>query len=481
MSTNTELKNNDTIQEQKFKAVGHNMMVYKNNLLGYFNKNNIYFINQSIIDNLLETDKVAVGIKDNKVKLQSYFYGVGYINFDLIIEEKDGNGFATLYIVEPIKRVNGLVSQNLRTKIATYENELKNEFYEKLAYSFNIVDESEQMENPDIEKSQTNYIYNRKKINEKMIIDEEIAFNKVYKDLFEVQYKYLTSHKTNFCNAVKKLFDERQAKYEKQFLKVGKKIDYFSMYELLVLCMDEVVNKHPEYDKEEDEFYKNTLPAIQFALQQLRKIKQRFKENQIRLIEKMNQNGVNKEIQAFLDVLQNGDKIKGDQNFKNDKFYTFGLMSKQDGYEINGLRHYRRHWRTRGHNFEELKFDDVREFVSNFSSNFVKVVKNAVVNLDDIIKFSNFDNEVSNSIKDTYSKIMGGIAERSELIRSLLSPDDTTGQINFKDNISSMDYEKSILELDIESDSNEHDDLEIESNDHEHQITIDDDITPFSD
>jgi hypothetical protein len=38
-----------------------------------------------------------------------------------------------------------------------------------------------------------------------------------------------------------------------------------------------------------------------------------------------------------------------------------------------------------------------------------------------------------------------------------------------------------ILELDIEIESNEHDDLEIESNDHEHQITIDDDITPFSD
>lgn len=473
MSNKPELKNTNTIQEEKVKAVGHNMMVYKNNLLGYFNKNNIYIINQDIIDNLLETDKLYAGRNDNIIKLISYFYGVGTINFELKLEENDGKGVAKLYILEPIKKVNGLVTQNLRTKIATYENDLKNEFYEKVAYSFNIVDESEQMENPDIEKAHTSYLYNRKKFNEKMVIDEEVAFNKVYKELFDVQYKYLSSTKSNFCNDVKKLFDERQSKYEKQFLKSGKKLDYFAMYELLILCIDEIVSKHPEYNDDEAEFYKNTLPAIKFALEQLRKIGQRFKENQIRNIQKMNQENMDKEVQAFLNVLQNGDKIKDDRSLINNNFYKFGLVLNEERFEINGLRQHRCHRCGRRHDFDELKLEEFKEIASNFSSKFIQAVK-TIYNMG-----TEEMNEISEQMKDAFSKIYHTPIEDPEIYKALISPIKGISEINTKDALPDYKHNEKGLEIDDPPEVNRYDIPKHESNEDEVVRTIEDDITPF--
>ncbi len=474
MSNKPELKNTNTIQEEKVKAVGHNMMVYKNNLLGYFNKNNIYIINQDIINNLLETDKLYAGRNDNIIKLTSYFYGVGTISFELKLEENDGKGVAKLYIIEPIAKVNGLVSQNLRTKIATYENDLKNEFYEKVAYSFNIVDESEQMENPDIEKAHTSYLYNRKKFNEKMVIDEETAFNKVYKELFDVQYKYLFSTKSNFCNDVKSLFDERQSKYEKSFLKSGKKPDYFAMYELLILCIDEVVSKHPEYNDDEAEFYKNTLPAIKFALEQLRKIGQRFKENQIKNIQKMNQENMDKEVQAFLNVLQNGDKIKDDRSLINNNFYKFGRMSNEENFEINGLRQYRCHRHRRFREFDELKLDELKELGGMLTAKIVAVLKNVGFDFDEVKEDKG---RTANVLIKTIETTVGD----SDITEHLLAPHERTSHMNPKDELSRFDHYNDVAETEETIEENEYGGSENESNEDKIVKTIGDDFELFND
>lgn len=232
-----------------FKSLENEILVYKNNLLGYYNINNLYMINPNIVSDLIDYPKTIDKIDDNKISCSCYICGYGSISFEIEFTSEENKIVASLYLLENIGRLNGCLTDPLRTLIAVYENKPQSDFVERVTYAFNLNDDSTVLEQPNIEDANKSYIYNRKFFNEKMYSTVSQNYNRVLKDLVDKQMSYLKKNKNPFSKQVLAIYEEQEKELKNTYLKNGKVVDYFAIYELLNMCIDEVLMTDPSLKK----------------------------------------------------------------------------------------------------------------------------------------------------------------------------------------------------------------------------------------
>lgn len=325
--------------KNQLRRLESNMLVYRNNLLGYFNTNNIYIINPEVMENLIELKKVVLDRNGATLKCNSYLHGFGNIDFEITFKYDNPNAVCELYLVENINKINGLVRNPLKTKIAVYQNKFDKNFITKMIYAFNLVEDSTCMEQPNLEEMFKSYIYIRKNYNEKLYLKEQDNYNKMFKNLVDTQLKYFSKGKSQFCKDVYKLFNQKKVSIKDNYLKQNKNVDYFAIYELLNACVDYLVTKNPKYKKDEKEYQNHIFQAVQFAYKSIQEINNNFKKNQIKLIEKdgdklkaeQNKEDLNK-------VLNRKQKILNDNRLMLDNLYIFGNLSNFNNLEVDDLK-----------------------------------------------------------------------------------------------------------------------------------------------
>lgn len=326
------------MSRNKIDILENNMLVYTNNLLGYFNANNVYIINSEVIEDLINQEKTILSKDGNVLKCNSYLYGFGNINYEITYNTDSVNAVCELYVVENVSKINGYLKCPLKTKIAVYQNKNDEEFIKKVIYTFNLVEDATCLEQPNLEDSFKSYIYIRKNYNEKLYLKEQDSYNKMFKGLFETQLKYFSKGKSAFCKDVYKLFLEMQSAL-KNNLKLNKKTDYFSLFELMNVCIKDCVSQNPKYKNDYKEYHNNIMIAVQFANKQVQEINKNFKQNQTKLMQKdTDKEKSSKNVNDLLKVLNNKEKTKNDNRLIFDNVYIFGNINNFNNLEVDGLK-----------------------------------------------------------------------------------------------------------------------------------------------
>lgn len=380
-----------------FKSLENEVLVYKNNLLGYFNVNNVYMINPEIVSNLITYPKMIESLEDDKMHCSCYINGYGSINFEIEISTNTEDITSSLYVVENVNKVNGYQIEPLRTLIAIYENNVDNDYFEKVVYAFNLIDDSTVMEQPNLEDINKSYIYTRKYYNEKMFLSESQSYNKIFKTLTDEIMAYLKRSQNEYSKEVLKLYLSKEKELKSEYLKSGRDIDYFAKYELLNMCLYDILQKDPKYKKYKQEFDKIMYLVAQNSLKEIKALNKKFLD--IEKKKKTKENSAD-----LVKVFNNKEKLTDNDKEKATNHYLFGKSALQD-FEVNSMGQWRalhlRHM-PKFHHLKEMERDELRanflrlhessrallgsitEACSNLISNFQGTVEGLKDNLKDI-------------------------------------------------------------------------------------------------
>lgn len=312
------------------KRLENEISGYKNNLLGYYNKNNEYTINPEIISNLIQEPKNIESMSKEKIECSCYISGFGNINFEILITTKEDCCFTDLYIVEEVNKINGYVKQVERTLIAKYESKVDREYFKKVLYAFNLYSDATEMEEPNLEDVHKSYIYARKNFNEKMFLEERSNYNKAIKTVVDAQLNHLKKNKNPFTKEVLNSFKKYEKELSKEYLKVGKTLDDFAVYELLNLCVNNAILNNPDFKVYLDKYNADIAISAENALKLIKEYNEKYiadykKKQDIMLS------------QNLLKIISNKDKIKNSESTKEDNVLEFGNLKYNGLYEVNSL------------------------------------------------------------------------------------------------------------------------------------------------
>lgn len=377
-----------------FKSLGNEVLVYKNNLLGYFNVNNVYMINPEIVSNLITYPKMIESLEDDKIQCSCYISGYGSINFEIEISTNTEDITSSLYLVENVNKVNGYEVEPLRTLIAIYENNVDNDYFEKVVYAFNLIDDSTVMEQPNLEDINKSYIYTRKYYNEKMFLSESQNYNKIFKTLTDEIMAYLKRSQNEYSKEVLKLYLSKEKELKSDYLKSGREIDYFAKYELLNMCLYDILQKDPKYKKYKQEFDKIMYLIAQNSLKEIKALNKKFLD-----VEKKKKG---KEKSAdIVKVFNNKEKLTDNDKEKATNHYVFGKSAFQN-FEVNSMGQWRalhlRHM-PKFHHLKGLERDESR-------TNFLRLNENARTIFDSITKAcSNLISDFQDAVHEYTEKL----------------------------------------------------------------------------
>ena len=290
-----------------FKSLENEISVYKDNLIGYYNTNNLYMINPEIIDNLIEYPKTIDKYQDNSIFCSRYLVGFGNLSFQIEVTKDNSNIVSTMYIIENTTRANGYMTASIKTPIVQFVAKEEKDFVDRIIYAFNLTEDSAVLEQP--KEDDKSYIFLRKSYNQHMFESIKDDCNKEFKTLVEAQLSYLKKEKNPFTKEVLEKFKDKENSLKDEYLKVGKTTDYFAMYQLLMSCVDSVLKKNPNYDRYYKEYSKNLFVATQFALRAIRSFNTKFKNEAFKKLDANKTNSITK-ITNNKEMLNNSTKEK---------------------------------------------------------------------------------------------------------------------------------------------------------------------------
>lgn len=260
--------------------------VIKNDLLGDYNENGKYIINEKVILELLKLEKNKRSTFNNSIFCTSYMPGYGEITFELELKKQGNNGIAVIYVLEKVDKINGYIQNTIKTQIAIYKDVLTPDFIDRSFEGFNIKknDDQEQKElNPDDFKSSLNtYIGARKHFMD--LLDNATAddYNDMYQQYFNQRIAILKEDGSEYAKLVLKNYSAEYEKIKDYFLKNEGAVDYKALNELLDKCFEDVNGLDPKNREKEEELKKKMIPYLHALMMQAQAINQKGKEKVVK-------------------------------------------------------------------------------------------------------------------------------------------------------------------------------------------------------
>lgn len=266
--------------------VTEKISVIKNDLLGDYNENGKYIINEKVILELLKLEKNKRSTFNNSIFCTSYMPGYGEITFELELKKQGNNGIAVIYVLEKVDKINGYIQNTIKTQIAIYKDVLTPDFIDRSFEGFNIKknDDQEQKElNPDDFKSSLNtYIGARKHFMD--LLDNATAddYNDMYQQYFNQRIAILKEDGSEYAKLVLKNYSAEYEKIKDYFLKNEGAVDYKALNELLDKCFEDVNGLDPKNREKEEELKKKMIPYLHALMMQAQAINQKGKEKVVK-------------------------------------------------------------------------------------------------------------------------------------------------------------------------------------------------------
>ena len=260
--------------------------VIKNDLLGDYNENGKYIINEKVILELLKLEKNKRSTFNNSIFCTSYMPGYGEITFELELKKQGNNGIAVIYVLEKVDKINGYIQNTIKTQIAIYKDVLTPDFIDRSFEGFNIKknDEKKKKElNPDDFKSSLNtYIGARKHFMD--LLDNATAddYNDMYQQYFNQRIAILKEDGSEYAKLVLKNYSAEYEKIKDYFLKNEGAVDYKALNELLDKCFEDVNGLDPKNREKEEELKKKMIPYLHALMMQAQAINQKGKEKVVK-------------------------------------------------------------------------------------------------------------------------------------------------------------------------------------------------------
>lgn len=309
-----------TRRETQDNFVTERVDVYKNNLLGDYDDNGVYFVSPQIINELIKIPKVKTASFDNSLFCVGELLGYGEITFQLSFSKKTNTkakASATLYLLEAVDKINGYVQNTIKTKLAVFQKTVTN-FMESSFKFFNISPKDDSEPSDDEDEGRGRKIVDDDVLSQSYILAkkqyslflEKLSDEKcldAYGKYFTARYSALTKMNNPFSNAVLELFNEEYARIEKFFLKDK---NYKILNELLDKCIEEVSGTNETYIGQENQFLDMTAQALET-----------FTENMGKLYQKMGNKALNmlsKSDKEKMEVLKEGEEKRNRENDSKD-------------------------------------------------------------------------------------------------------------------------------------------------------------------
>lgn len=238
--------------------------VISNCLLGNYNETGEYIIPNNIVKELIEVKKLKKSVFKNSVFCGAFVPGYGEMVFEVTFQKNTVKEIAMseLYLLENEYKVNGYIQNTIRTKIASFTDQLDG-FIENTYDHFHIsisADERSVKEFKITDEVYTlEYINAKRNFNMNMSKLTKKEYNKLYKDYVTKKLELLKSLNTPYALAVLEKFNQEYAKIEKYFLQDN---NYKAVSELLDKCIEDMQNVNPLFAKQEQEFINKSKPLI---------------------------------------------------------------------------------------------------------------------------------------------------------------------------------------------------------------------------
>ena len=239
--------------------------VIKNDLLGDYNENGKYIINEKVVLELLQLQKVKHSTFNNSIFCTSYMPGYGEITFELELKKQGNNGIAVIYVLEKVDKVNGYIQNTLRTQVAIYKDVLTPNFIERSFEGFNIKrreDQDQKSIEDDMKESFNTYIGVRKHFSELMNNITTNDYNTMYQEYFNQRIAMLKGDNSAYAKLILSKYGAEYDKIKDYFLKNEGAVDYKALNELLDKCFEDVNGLDPKNREKEEEFKKKMIPYL---------------------------------------------------------------------------------------------------------------------------------------------------------------------------------------------------------------------------
>ncbi|MBE5738558.1 MAG: hypothetical protein E7354_02390 [Clostridiales bacterium] len=320
-----------TRKETQDNFVTERIDVYKNNLLGDYDDQGVYFISPQIIDELIKLPKQKTTSFDNSLFCVGDLLGFGQITFQLSFSKKTNNkakASATLYLLEAVDKINGYMQNTIKTKLAVFQKTVTN-FMESAFKFFNVNPKDTGSSNNDEDEGR-----GRKLVDDEMLSQSYILAKKQYSlfleklsdekcldaygKYFTARYSALTKMNNPFSNAVLELFNEEYARIEKFFLKEK---NYKILNELLDKCIEEISGTSENYAGQEQQFLDMTAGALETFTENVGKIHQKMGNKALNML--------SKEDKEKMTVLKEGEERRNRENDAKDFQDTVAVYGEQ--------------------------------------------------------------------------------------------------------------------------------------------------------
>ena len=393
---------------------------YKNSLLGYYNIKNEYTINPEIISKLIEEPKTIENMTKDKIECSCYITGFGSIFFEILINVKEDKCYTDLYIIENVSKINGYKNDVERTLIAKYDSKVDREYFKKVIYAFNLHSDSDEMEEPNIEDVHKSYIYARKDFNEKMFIAQRANYNKAVKTVFDAQISYLKKNKNAFSKEVLDSFKKYEKELGKEYLKSGKSVDDFAMFELLNLCIQEVLMNNPEFKSYYDNYIKSLNVTVEAAL----KIIKEYNRKYVQDLKKKKDIELS---QNLLKIIANSEKLKNGEMNKNDNVVCLGMLNHDNVYEVNSLEQLKALNNKQYEKYLKLQNEErklIERMYENISFEGETIFENIIDMCLDVINVVDFADIIPDSVEEFRENVLNVFDSERQEINDLVTSKD---------------------------------------------------------
>lgn len=217
--------------------------IYQNAMLGDYSTDGEYVLPDEIADELLRSYKVITNNYENYIFAQTIRpigeYGVA--KFFITVSKLEENLMATLTLVEPVHKINKLITNAQSAQIATFVDKGGEGFYFAMKKEFNIVDDDFIMPS---DADLFMYSLRRKKQRSEIWKRSLDNIEKTEKEIFEKRIKVLEEADNEYSKEVLTKFN---TEFKKKKTYIKKAPNYNTcMNQLLDECLNSLAGRYPQ-------------------------------------------------------------------------------------------------------------------------------------------------------------------------------------------------------------------------------------------
>ena len=221
--------------------------ILQNQLLGDYANDGEYFLSDEIRDELVKAPKVVTNNYENYIFTQTItpIGDFGYGKFFVMVSKLDKQLIATLTFVEPIHKMNKLLTNAQSVQIASFIGDGGEKFFFDMKKEFNIVDDDYIMPEED-KKTAFKHSLKRKQYRKKLWKEALKDIERTEKEIYNKRMAILKGLKNEYADEVLKLFNEQLKKKGPFFDKAPNQ--FTCLNQLLDECLGMISGKYPQLE-----------------------------------------------------------------------------------------------------------------------------------------------------------------------------------------------------------------------------------------